>query len=62
MTEVTRGDLAPHLSPHLSQLARYRKPVEDLGLASLAMHVVAGNFPAIEEEDEKDKDHICSTG
>jgi len=30
---------------------RYRKPVEDLGLASLAMHVVAANFPAIEEED-----------
>ena len=43
--------LAPRLTPHLTLLARYRKPVEDLGLASLAMRVVAANFPAIEEED-----------
>ena len=44
---------SPGTSPnlHLTQLARYLKPVEDPGLASLAMHVVAGNFSAIEKED-----------
>ena len=49
----TSPGTSPGTSPnlHLTQLARYLKPVEDPGLASLAMHVVAGNFSAIEKED-----------
>jgi len=51
--QVTSPCPSPGTSPnlHLTQLARYLKPVEDPGLASLAMHVVAGNFSAIEKED-----------
>ena len=36
--------------------------MEDVGLASHAMYVAAGNFPAIEKKGQKDKGHICSTG